>query len=110
MYSKIASPACRPVSHARRREKGIQSRDDYLAQNTISAEKPWVDQDFSRPTWYRRRCPATPSVERSDQAEDSDETGLFSLQGGLPLGTTRETAKGGLSSLKATQSPHPGNP
>lgn len=95
---------------ARRREKGIQSREDYLAQNTISAEKPWVDQGISRPTWYRRGCPATPSVERSDQAEDPDETGLCSLQGGLPIGTTRETAKGGLSSLKATQNPHPEKP
>lgn len=34
-----------------------QSRADYLAENTISRDKPWEKLGISRTTWYRRRKP-----------------------------------------------------
>lgn len=95
---------------ARRREQGVRPREEYLAKNTVSAQKPWLDQGISRSTWYRRGCPASPKVQGHDDTADSDETGLISLQGGLPLGTTKETAGGGIFGPKATRHPHPRKP
>jgi hypothetical protein len=34
-----------------------QSRADYLAENTISRDKPWEKIGISRATWYRRGKP-----------------------------------------------------
>ena len=34
-----------------------QSRADYLAENTISRDKPWEKLGISRATWYRRGKP-----------------------------------------------------
>lgn len=34
-----------------------QSREDYLAENTISRDKPWEHFGISRATWYRRGKP-----------------------------------------------------
>lgn len=34
-----------------------QSREDYLAENTISRDKPWEKLGISRATWYRRGKP-----------------------------------------------------
>lgn len=34
-----------------------QSRADYLAENTISRDKPWEHFGISRATWYRRGKP-----------------------------------------------------
>jgi hypothetical protein len=90
---------------ARRRQQGVQPREEYLAEHMISARRPWVDHGISRATWYRRGCPPSPQPQERDDTADSDETGLVSLQGGLPLGTTRETAIGGISSQKSH--PHP---
>lgn len=43
-----------------------QSRADYLAENTISRDKPWEKLGISRATWYRRGKPM-PS-ENQEQA------------------------------------------
>lgn len=37
-----------------------QSRADYLAENTISRDKPWEHLGISRATWYRRGKPMPP--------------------------------------------------
>lgn len=34
-----------------------QSREDYLAENSISRTKPWKHFGISRATWYRRGKP-----------------------------------------------------
>ena len=34
-----------------------QSRTDYLAENSISRDKPWEKLGISRATWYRRGKP-----------------------------------------------------
>ena len=34
-----------------------QTREDYLAENTISRDKPWEKLSISRATWYRRGKP-----------------------------------------------------
>ncbi|WP_172763582.1 rep protein, partial [Neisseria gonorrhoeae] len=44
-----------------------QSRADYLAENSISRDKPWEHFGISRPTWYRRGKPM-PS-ETDNQSE-----------------------------------------
>ncbi len=90
---------------SRRRQQGVQPREEYLAKNTISARQPWLDHGISKSTWYRRGCPLSPNVQERGGAADSDETSLISLPGGLPLGTTRETAEGGISSQKSPRHP-----
>ncbi|TRG26421.1 HTH domain-containing protein [Salmonella enterica subsp. enterica serovar Infantis] len=44
-----------------------QSRADYLAENSISRDKPWEHFGISRATWYRRVKPM-PS-ETDNQSE-----------------------------------------
>ncbi|WP_172763570.1 HTH domain-containing protein, partial [Neisseria gonorrhoeae] len=42
-----------------------QSRADYLAENSISRDKPWEHFGISRATWYRRgKCRSVPTVYR----------------------------------------------
>ncbi len=40
-----------------------QSRADYLAENTISRDKPWEKLGISRATWYRRGKPMPSDTE-----------------------------------------------
>ena len=37
-----------------------QTRADYLAENSISRDKPWEKLGISRATWYRRGKPMPP--------------------------------------------------
>ena len=37
-------------------------RADYLAENTISRDKPWEHLGISRATWYRRGKPMPPET------------------------------------------------
>jgi transcriptional regulator with XRE-family HTH domain len=39
-----------------------QTRADYLAENTISRDKPWEHLGISRATWYRRGKPMPPET------------------------------------------------
>ncbi|TNC51100.1 hypothetical protein FHG66_05980 [Rubellimicrobium rubrum] len=39
---------------ARRRADGAVSREEYLREHTLSAERPWEAEGISRATWYRR--------------------------------------------------------
>ena len=39
-----------------------QTRADYLAENTISRDKPWEQFGISRRTWYRRGKPMPPET------------------------------------------------
>jgi hypothetical protein len=91
---------------ARRRAKGIKTREDYLAANNISTEKPWLVHGYSRSTWYRKGCPPASVTERKT-AEIKDvepcrksETSLLLRQGGLPRGTPLLTAAVGHQPLK----------
>lgn len=45
------------VSERSVRKWWSQSRADYLAENTISRDKPWEALGISRRTWYRRGKP-----------------------------------------------------
>ena len=47
-----------------------QTREDYLAENTISRDKPWEKLGISRATWYRRGKPM-PSDEPPTTGEKS---------------------------------------
>lgn len=44
-----------------------QSRTDYLAENTISRDKPWEHFGISRATWYRRGKPMPPENGNGQQ-------------------------------------------
>lgn len=39
-----------------RETRGTKSRDQWLAENSISREKPWKRDGISRAKWYRRRA------------------------------------------------------
>lgn len=45
------------VSERSVRKWWSQTREDYLAENTISRDKPWEALGISRATWYRRGKP-----------------------------------------------------
>lgn len=45
------------VSERSVRKWWSQSRADYLAENTISRDKPWEALGISRATWYRHGKP-----------------------------------------------------
>ncbi|QNT60410.1 HTH domain protein (plasmid) [Neisseria musculi] len=44
------------------RKYWAQDRADYLAENSISRDKPWEHLGISRATWYRRRKPMPPET------------------------------------------------
>lgn len=44
------------------RKYWAQDRADYLAENTISRDKPWEHLGISRATWYRRGKPMPPET------------------------------------------------
>ena len=41
-----------------------QSRADYLAENSISRDKPWEHFGISRATWYRRGKPMPSEIQQ----------------------------------------------
>lgn len=43
-------------------------REEYLAEHSISREKPWLTLGISRATWYRRGKPMPSSTEKADTA------------------------------------------
>jgi hypothetical protein len=51
-YSRILANGRR---RKKRRLKGMKTRAEYLAANSLSREKPWEAEGVSRKTWYRRR-------------------------------------------------------
>lgn len=44
-----------------------QSRADYLAENTISRDKPWEKLGISRRTWYYRGKPMPPETVQQEE-------------------------------------------
>ena len=44
-----------------------QSRADYLAENSISRDKPWEHFGISRATWYRRGKPMPPETQTQQE-------------------------------------------
>jgi hypothetical protein len=46
----------------KRRLKGMKTRAEYLAANSLSREKPWKVEGISRAEWYRRRTKAETSL------------------------------------------------
>lgn len=48
-----------------------QSRADYLAENSISRDKPWEHFGISRATWYRRGKPMLPEDSISKQEKNA---------------------------------------
>ncbi|WP_353475486.1 hypothetical protein PVT71_18145 [Salipiger sp. H15] len=92
---------------SRRRAKGMETREEYLAAHATSREKPWEAHGYSRATWYRRGCPPAPTaktVEASSQVTCAPhETGLPPLQGGLP----RRRPRPALSAVRQPFNPPP---
>lgn len=43
-----------------------QPRADYLAENSISRDKPWEKLGISRATWYRRGKPMPPETVQQE--------------------------------------------
>ena len=43
-----------------------QSREDYLAENSISRDKPWEHFGISRATWYRRGKPMPSETQQEN--------------------------------------------
>ena len=95
---------------ARRRQRGVQPREEYLAEHTISARRPWVDHGISRATWYRRGCPPPPKAQEHHHTADSDETGLVSLPGACHSGRPERPPEAGSPAKKATRTPRGENP
>ena len=50
------------VSERSVRKWWSQTREDYLAENSISRDKPWEHLGISRRTWYRRGKPMPPET------------------------------------------------
>lgn len=44
-----------------------QPREEYLAENTISRDKPWEKLGISRATWYRRGKPMPPETIQQEK-------------------------------------------
>lgn len=89
IYSEAERGRRRPDREtSRRRAKGMVPREEYLASNTTSREKPWEAHDCSRATWYRRGCPPPPVAKPTEPARQETftarETALPPQQGGLP--------------------------
>ncbi|MDW4496574.1 hypothetical protein R5H30_01165 [Sulfitobacter sp. D35] len=58
----------------RRKARGCQSREDWLADHSVSADKPWETLGVSRSTWYRRKQQGClPEEARKPQATDGKE-------------------------------------
>lgn len=51
------------VSERSVRKWWSQTRADYLAENSISRDKPWEKLGISRATWYRRGKPMPPEAQ-----------------------------------------------
>jgi hypothetical protein len=64
----------RARNRATRRKRGAKPRDEYLADNPASRDKPWVKAGCSRPTWYRRKARRDGETGPCPSQEDS-ETG-----------------------------------
>ena len=58
-YSRILANGRR---RKKRRLKGMKTRPEYLAANSLSREKPWKVEGISRAEWYRRRTKAETSL------------------------------------------------
>jgi hypothetical protein len=46
----------------KRRSKGVKTREQYLASHTLSKDKPWVAENISKATFYRRKKKAETSL------------------------------------------------
>lgn len=55
------------VSERSVRKWWSQSRADYLAENSISRDKPWEKLGISRATWYRRGKPMPPETVQQEK-------------------------------------------
>lgn len=53
------------AERARREAKGAVTRDRWLAENNVSASKPWEAEGVSRRTWYRRQASHEPARKRA---------------------------------------------
>jgi hypothetical protein len=74
----------------KRRRSGMQSRKQYLAQNSLSREKPWLAEGVSKATWYRRRRRGLTLAEWNEKAR------------AIGIGTKRHATLGDVrQSLKA---------
>lgn len=54
------------VSERSVRKWWSQTRADYLAENTISRDKPWEYFGISRRTWYNRGKPMPPTEQEQE--------------------------------------------
>jgi hypothetical protein len=95
---------------ARRRQNGVKPRDEYLAANTISAQKPWVAHGLSRSTWYRRGCPPLPNTRNDDDTATFDEISLISLPGACHSERPERPPQAGSPTKKTIPTPTGENP
>lgn len=51
----------RAYRRAQRLAEGRKDRDEWLAENSVSLEKPWIAAGVSRATWYRQKRETGPS-------------------------------------------------
>lgn len=54
------------VSERSVRKWWSQTREDYLAENTITRDKPWLKLGMSRATWYRHGKPTPPETHKQE--------------------------------------------
>ena len=67
----------------RRRQHGTKTREEYLAANSLSRDKPWEAENMSRAEWYRRRTKAETSLATIKLTTVTDRpvsTGLEGVQ------------------------------
>lgn len=69
---------------AKRRAKGVEPRESWLAKNSSSKSRPWDAEGISRAQWYRRYRETGPSLVGISTKSD---TLVSSVTIGLPLGS-----------------------
>ncbi|MFK0687971.1 hypothetical protein ACFX5Q_07170 [Mesorhizobium sp. IMUNJ 23033] len=77
---------------AKRRAKGVQPRESWLAANSLSKARPWDAEGISRAQWYRRQRETTPSLLGISTKGDT-------LVSSLPVGPSQEAPSRGPGSL-----------
>jgi hypothetical protein len=76
----------REREHARRRAKGVKTREKYIA-NSISRAQPWITEGVSRRTWYRRHAKVVAQVR-------AQHTGTYSCARTCATSKDRESKRG----------------
>lgn len=77
---------------AKRRARGVEPRESWLAKNSLSKSRPWDAEGISRAQWYKRYRETGPSLVGISNKSDT-------LVSSAPVGPSQEAPSRGPSSL-----------